>query len=100
MDTVHYVNVVGKLVNDSTKYTNDIDEVSVTNIVLINHLQSLLDSGIEIEEESRKKISAYILCMKKELNFYASKYVEEAYILMEDSGYVLDECNKYIKLEQ
>ena len=41
MDTVNYVNKVGKLVNDSTKYNVKLDRVSITNLVLLLHLDKL-----------------------------------------------------------
>ena len=35
MDTVSYVNKVGKLINQSTKYNAKLDRVSITNIIII-----------------------------------------------------------------
>ena len=42
MDTVNYVNKTGKLINNSTKYNAKLDRVSITNLVLINHLNDIL----------------------------------------------------------
>ena len=42
MDTVNYVNKTGKLINNSTKYNAKLDKVSITNLVLINHLNDIL----------------------------------------------------------
>lgn len=38
MDIANYVNKVGKLVNQSTKYNAKLDRVSITNLVLLLHL--------------------------------------------------------------
>ena len=42
MDTVNYVNKTGKLINNSTKYNAKLDRVSITNLVLVNHLNDIL----------------------------------------------------------
>ena len=41
MDIANYVNKVGKLVNQSTKYNAKLDRVSITNLVLLLHLDKL-----------------------------------------------------------
>lgn len=41
MDIVNYVNKVGELVNQSTKYNAKLDRVSITNLVLLLHLDKL-----------------------------------------------------------
>lgn len=101
MDTALYVNRVGALVNDSTKYTIDIDEVSVENITLLEHLQkALLELPLKYStfpEEFRnvwtmesiiEKLESYIHCMKKEMNFYSNKVVTEDCILTESDGHI------------
>ena len=41
MDIANYVNKVGKLVNQSTKYNVKLARVSITNLVLLLHLDKL-----------------------------------------------------------
>lgn len=103
MDTVLYVKEVGAMVNDSTKYTINIDDTSVTNIVLINHFQSLyewVDTNMVAPEELEdkaimlSKLEQYVLCLKKELNFYQSKVNVEDCILTEVEGYIKIERNE------
>lgn len=99
MDTALYVNTVGALVNDSTKYTVNIDEVSVTNIVLLDHLQYVIDTlpneydkfpeefkDKNPQEDIVKKLEGYIHCLKKQMNFYESKVISEDCILTELDG--------------
>lgn len=99
MDTALYVNQIGSLVNDSTKYTVNIDESAVTNVSLIAHLNSVLEQLPEkwelfpeefkekwMVEGITKKINSYIHCMKKEMNFYTTKVETENCILTELDG--------------
>lgn len=101
MDTANYVNQVGALINDSTKYTVDIDESSVENISVIYYLNELLTSLSTIystlpedfkelytEEYIQKKLEAYIHCLKKETNFYANKEIDEDCVLTELDGHI------------
>ena len=67
MDTVNYVNKVGKLVNDSTKYNVKLDRVSIENLVLISHFDELVkqvnaDKKLTSEEKTKvlKKLNNYI----------------------------------------
>ena len=58
MDTVNYVNKVGKLVNDSTKYNVKLDRVSIENLVLISHFDELVkqvnvDKKLTDEEKTK-----------------------------------------------
>jgi len=103
MDTALYVKEVGAMVNDSTKYTIDIDNISVTNIVLINHFQSLYEwvntnmvdpEEIEDREIILARLEQYALCLKKELNFYQSKVNVDDCILTEVEGYIKMETNE------
>ena len=51
MDHAQYVNKVGKQINDSTKMNVDIDNTSVTNIVLIPHLEVIYN---QLESDLKK----------------------------------------------
>ena len=51
MDHAQYVNKVGKQINDSTKMNVDIDNTSVTNIVLIPHLETIYN---QLESDLKK----------------------------------------------
>lgn len=106
MDTANYVKTVGALVNDSTKYTIKLDELSVTNIVLIKYMQDLYDKLIEMypsfTEEFKelftidviqKKLNGYTNCLKKEINFYETKVASEDCILTELDGNIKMEKN-------
>lgn len=97
MDIVNYVNKTGKLVNDSTKYIAKLDKTSITNIVLISHFNDLLnwmktaDSEYEITQEDKDMINRFILCMKKEMNFYPEKLIDPDCILTEVSEHIIQE---------
>ena len=74
MDTVNYVNKVGKLVNDSTKYNVKLDRVSIENLVLISHFDELVkqvnvDKKLTDEEKTKVlyKINNYINISQKTL---------------------------------
>lgn len=54
MDHAQYVNKVGKQINDSTKMNVDIDNTSVTNIVLIPHLETIYN---QLESDLKKNLS-------------------------------------------
>ena len=41
MDIANYVNKVGELVNQSTKCNVDLDRTSITNLILLLHLDKL-----------------------------------------------------------
>ena len=52
MDIVNYVNKVGELVNQSTKYNAKLDRVSITNLVLLLHLDKLSSwASTKIDDE-------------------------------------------------
>lgn len=59
MELAQYVNKVGKQINDSTKMNVDIDNTSVTNLVLLVHLQELYDKLEEDLKKSRSRFSFY-----------------------------------------
>lgn len=101
MELVQYVNKVGKQINDSTKMNVDIDNTSVTNLVLLVHLQELYDKLEEdlkktdpdfpFTEEDAEKISKYINCLKKEINFYATIDIDDDCILTEVEEHIIQE---------
>lgn len=98
MDTVNYVNEVGKQVNDSTKYNTKLDRTSIENLVLISHFDKLLDqvnADDNLEEEDKtkiiNKINKYILCLKKEMNFYPEKAIDPDCILTEVEEHIIQE---------
>lgn len=91
MDTVSYVNKVGRQVNDSTKYRVTLDRTSIMNVTLIAHLteiynkleQEITSDTTEFTQEDLNKIGGYINCMKKEMNFFETKDIVEDGILTE-----------------
>lgn len=98
MDIADYVNKVGKQVNDHTKYSVKLDRISIKNIIIIPHIDSLitkveLDENIEAEckEKILKKLNRYVHCLKKEMNFYPSKITDENCILTEVDNYIIQE---------
>ena len=98
MDTVDYVNKVGKQVNDHTKYSVRLDRISIKNIIIIPHIDSPitnveLDENIEQEDKDiiLKKLNRYVNCLKKEMNFYPSKITDENCILTEVDNYIIQE---------
>lgn len=98
MDVVSYVNKVGKLVNDSTKYHVKLDRTSIKNIILINHFGDLLDKlevdnniSEEIKLATITKINNYINCLKKEMNFYPEQIIDPDCILTEVEEYIIQE---------
>lgn len=105
MVNAQYVNKVGKLVNNATKFNVDIDNLSVTNIVLIRYLDKLkkavptfiwtgeLDEFPWTNEEILTKLDKYIHCLKKEMNFYESKVIADSCVLTETDGKIELEDN-------
>ena len=91
MDHAQYVNKVGKQINDSTKMNVDIDNTSVTNIVLIPHLETIYnqlesdlkknDPDFPFTQEDLIKIGGYINCLKKQINFYEIQDIDNDCIL-------------------
>lgn len=75
MDIVNYVNKVGELVNQSTKYNAKLDRVSITNLVLLLHLDKLSswastkvdDKDFPITQEDVDKIIECMHCLKNKL---------------------------------
>ena len=99
METANYVNNIGKQINDSTKYRVHLDRTSITNLVLINHLtevynwleKELAKEDTEFKQSDLNKISNYILCMKKEMNFFENRVIDEDCILTEVSEKIIQE---------
>lgn len=101
MDHAQYVNKVGKQINDSTKMNVDIDNTSVTNIVLIPHLEVIYnqlesdlkknDPDFPFTQEDLIKISGYINCLKKQINFYEIQDIDNNCILTEIEEHIIQE---------
>ncbi|QOR57980.1 hypothetical protein [uncultured phage cr50_1] len=98
MDTVNYVNKVGKLVNDSTKYNVKLDRTSIENVVLISHFGDLVkqisaDTKLTEEQKTKtlKKVNRYINCLKKQMNFYPEKNIASDCILTEVEEHIIQE---------
>lgn len=101
MDHAQYVNKVGKQINDSTKMNVDIDNTSVTNIVLIPHLEVIynqLESDLKkndldfpFTQEDLIKIGGYINCLKKQINFYEIQDIDNDCILTEIEEHIIQE---------
>lgn len=101
MDTVNYVNKTGKLINNSTKYNAKLDRVSITNLVLVNHLNDILiwieNHKTNLEEyplltsDNITKINNYINYLKKQINFYPEQYIDQDCILTEVEEFITQE---------
>lgn len=101
MDHAQYVNKVGKQINDSTKINVDIDNTSVTNIVLIPHLEVIYnqlesdlkknDPDFPFTQEDLIKIGGYINCLKKQINFYEIQDIDNDCILTEIEEHIIQE---------
>lgn len=101
MDHAQYVNKVGKQINDSTKMNIDIDNTSVTNIVLIPHLEVIYnqlesdlkknDPDFPFTQEDLVKIGGYINCLKKQINFYEIQDIDNDCILTEIEEHIIQE---------
>ena len=101
MDHAQYVNKVGKQINDSTKMNVDIDNTSVTNIVLIPHLEVIYnqlesdlkknDPDFPFTQEDLIKIGGYINCLKKQINFYEIQDIDNGCILTEIEEHIIQE---------
>ena len=98
MDIVDYVNKVGKQVNDHTKYSAKIDRISIKNIIIISNIDDVIfkvenDKNIPLEDKELilKKLNGYLNCLKKEMNFYPSKNIDEDCILTEVDNYIIQE---------
>lgn len=101
MDHAQYVNKVGKQINDSTKTNVDIDNTSVTNIVLIPHLEVIYnqlesdlkknDPDFPFTQEDLIKIGGYINCLKKQINFYEIQDIDNDCILTEIEEHIIQE---------
>ena len=114
MDHAQYVNKVGKQINDSTKMNVDIDNTSVTNIVLIPHLETIYnqlesdlkknDPDFPFTQEDLIKIGGYINCLKKQINFYEIQDIDNDCILTEIEEHIEEkkcptsQCSHLIKL--
>lgn len=101
MDHAQYVNKVGKQINDSTKMNVDIDNTSVTNIVLIPYLETIYnqlesdlkknDPDFPFTQEDLIKIGGYINCLKKQINFYEIQDIDNDCILTETEKHIIQE---------
>ena len=101
MDHAQDVNKVGKQINDSTKMNVDIDNTSVTNIVLIPHLETIYnqlesdlkknDPDFPFTQEDLIKIGGYINCLKKQINFYEVQDIDNDCILTETEKHIIQE---------
>jgi hypothetical protein len=101
MDHAQYVNKVGKQINDSTKMNVDIDNTSITNIVLIPHLEVIYnqlesdlkknDPDFPFTQEDLIKIGGYINCLKKQINFYEIQDIDNDCILTEIEEHIIQE---------
>lgn len=101
MDHAQYVNKVGKQINDSTKMNVGIDNTSVTNIVLIPHLEVIYnqlesdlkknDPDFPFTQEDLIKIGGYINCLKKQINFYEIQDIDNDCILTEIEEHIIQE---------
>lgn len=99
MDVANYVNKVGKLVNQSTKYNAKLDRVSITNLVLLLHLDKLAkwavnnlnDEEFPITQDDVDKIIGYLHCLKKQMNFYPEKDIDSDCILTEVKEHIIQE---------
>lgn len=101
MDHAQYVNKVGKQINDSTKMNVDIDNTSVTNIVLIPHLEVIYnqlesdlkknDPDFPFTQEDLIKIGGYINCLKKQINFYEIQDIDNDCIFTEIEEHIIQE---------
>ena len=99
MDIANYVNKVGELVNQSTKYNVDLDRTSITNLILLLHLDKLSkwattkigDEEFPITQDDVDKIIEYINCLKKQINFYPDKDIDEDCILTEVEEHIIQE---------
>lgn len=99
MDIANYVNKVGKLVNQSTKYNVKLNRVSITNLVLLLHLDKLAkwaannlnDEEFPITQDDVDKIIGYLHCLKKQMNFYPEKDIDFDCILTEVKEHIIQE---------
>lgn len=101
MEPVQYVNKTGKLINDATKTNINLDDISIKNLILYNHLYQLYDRALEdynntvnedvVTLEFLDKLKGYIHCLKKQINFYPDKEVSENCILTEVSEHIIQE---------
>lgn len=99
MDIANYVNKVGELINQSTKYNVKLDRVSITNTVLLLHLDELVQWATDninneefpITQEDINKITEYINCLKKQINFYPEKDIDPDCILTEVDEFIIQE---------
>ena len=99
MDIANYVSKVGELVNQSTKYNTKLDRTSITNLVLLLHLDKLSclastklgDEDFPITQEDVDKIIGYIHCLKKQINFYPEKDIDNDCILTEIEEHIVQE---------
>lgn len=101
MDTANYVDKVGKLINNHTKYSVKLDKTAITNTVLIKHLQYVYDRALNdfyngalseiLTLEEIERINHYIHCLKKEIKFYPEKVIDPDCIMTEVNKHIIQE---------
>lgn len=101
MDTVSFVNNVGFLINNFIKNIIKLPRVSITNIVILIHLEELLtwaeqvvsDDKYEdpITQEDINKLKGYISCLKKEIDFFPVTKESPDCILTEVDEHIIQE---------
>lgn len=101
MELNEYIKILGSIVNTHTKYSIDVDYISIENLILINHLtkfynQLIIDISnnvITIEDSDLflNKLNNYINNLKKEINFYTNKLVSSNGLLTEESDIIIQE---------
>lgn len=100
MDVANYVNKVGKIANDATKYNIKIDRNTLINIILFNHLHELVGLANDllnvteysepITQEDINKLNEYANCLKKEIDIYPVDAVDNC-VLTEVKEYIVQE---------
>ena len=90
MELAQYVNKVGELVNQSTKCNVELDKVSITNLVLLLHLGKL-SSWASTKVDDEDKIIECMHCLKKQINFYPEKDIDDDCILTEVEEHIIQE---------
>lgn len=97
MDIVSYVNKVGKILNDDTKYSVNLNRTSIKNLILIDHLDKLLNwaktniDSDNVTDEDISLIEQFILCLKKEISVYPEMIIDDNCILTETSKNIIQE---------
>ena len=85
--------------DQSTKYNAKLDRISITNLVLLLHLDELSkwavnnlnEEDFPITQDDVDKIIGYIHCLKKQINFYPEKDIDPDCILTEVEEHIIQE---------